>query len=99
MLTQCSPSLFVMCHMSRVTCHVSRVTCHVSHVKCHVSHVFYLFIYFPPSPPKKYIGPMIRIGREIQCLPYAVFLEKLVNIERGLKTTVPLTLGKSLTSI
>ena len=64
----------VTCHVSRVTCHVSRVTCHVSHVTCHVSHVFFLIYFFYHPPPKKIIGPMIRIGREIQCLPYAEFL-------------------------
>ena len=61
--------------MTGDTCHVSRVTCHVSHVTCHVSHFFYFYFYlfFLPSPPQKNIGPMIRIGREIQCLPYAGF--------------------------
>ena len=42
-------------------------------------------------PPKKNIGPMIRIGREIHCLPYAGFfvilLEKMVN-QIFAKTTV-----------
>ena len=68
------------CHMSCVTCHVSRVTCHMSHVTYHMSRVscnlfkfFYLFI-FTISAPNKIIRPMIRIGREIQCLPYAGFL-------------------------
>ena len=40
---------------------MSHVTCHVSHVTCHI------------PPPKKNFSPMIRIGREIQCLPYAGF--------------------------
>ena len=32
-----------------------------------------IFFFFLPLPPQKNIGPMIRIGREIQCLPYAGF--------------------------
>ena len=49
-------------------CHVSRVTCRMSHV------IFYfLFYFFDHPPPKKNIRRMIRIGREIQCLPYAGF--------------------------
>ena len=57
--------------MSCVMCHVSRVTCHMSHVTC-IFLIFLIFIFFYHST-KKYIGPMIRIGREIQCLPYAGF--------------------------
>ena len=68
-MTQCSPS--PVCHVSHVTCHVSRVTCHMSHV---FFSSFFLFFY-PPFPPN--IGPMSRIGREIQCLPYAGFF--LIN--------------------
>ena len=34
----------VNCHMSRVTCHMSRVT----------YFLFFYFIFFLPSPPKKY---------------------------------------------
>ena len=64
--------------------------------------LFFLFIFFLPSPPPKKtivktkyspldqkknkknnnnnnIGPMIRIGREIQCLPYVVFLKLLLQ--------------------
>ena len=44
--------------MSGVTYHVSRVTCHI-----------FLFCLFN----NKNIGASIRIGREIQCLPYAGF--------------------------
>ena len=50
-----------VCHPLCVMCHLSRVTCH-----------FFSF-FFLPSTPQKNIGPMIRIGREIQCLPYAGF--------------------------
>ena len=69
----------VTCHMSRVTCHVSRVMCHVSRVTCHMSfffkflNFFFIYFFFTMPPPKKNIGSMIRIGREIQCLPYAGF--------------------------
>ena len=62
----------VMCHMSHVTCQMSRVTCHVSHV------FFFKFFFFLPSTPQKNIGPMIRIGREIQCLPCAGFFISLL---------------------
>ena len=72
-----------MCHMSHVTCHMSRVTCHVSHVTCQMSHVtshnFFKQKFLHP-PKKLYIGPMIRIGREIQSLPYAgIFLKGQLN--------------------
>ena len=36
MLSEGSPPLPVMCHMSRIMCHVSRVTCHMSCVTCQV---------------------------------------------------------------
>ena len=51
---------------------MSRVTCHVSHVTCHIF-FYFIFYFFFTIPPQKNIGPMIRIGREIQCLPYAGF--------------------------
>ena len=35
--------------------------------------LFFLLFFFLFFPQKIYIGPMISIGREIQCLPYAVF--------------------------
>ena len=56
---------------------MSRVTCHMSHVTCHIFFLFFSF-FFLPSPPKINIGPMICIGREIQCLPYAGFKKKNV---------------------
>ena len=74
--------------MTHVTCHVSRVTCHVSHV------IFFIFKKKKFTiPPKKIISPMIRIGREIQCLPYAGFFMTILNSKRfqitmiGLKDT------------
>ena len=41
---------------------------------------FLIYIFFLTIPPQnKYIGTMIRIGREIQCLPYAGFLNYVVD--------------------
>ena len=42
-----------------------------------VTYFFIFFFFLPFPPPKKNIGAMIRIGREIQCLPYAVFFPML----------------------
>ena len=78
-------SAIVMCHVSHVTCHLSHVTCHVSYV------ILYLFFYIPPSKNNR--GPMIRIGRESQCLPYAGFLCDCVAVEATFCShTVPATI-------
>ena len=45
-----------------------------------MSRVTYFFIFFTIPPPKKNIGPMIRIGREIHFLPYAGFLHMFLNL-------------------
>ena len=60
-------------HVARYTWHVTCDMWHVSLVTCHMSHVMCHIFFFFTIPPKKNIGPMIRIGREIQCLPYAGF--------------------------
>ena len=78
-------------------CNVSCVTCHVSHVTCQMAD-FFLFIDFfltkqkkkkekrkekkEEKKKKKKAGPMIRIGREIQCLPYAGFLMSHFNLNK-----------------
>ena len=40
---------------------------------------------------QKNIGPMIRIGREIQCLPYAGFFHHQMSMLKFLKQTDPLS--------
>ena len=55
-----------------VTRDMWHVTCDTWHTTRFFS-LFFLLLFLPSPPPKKNVGPMIRIGREIQCLPYAGF--------------------------
>ena len=96
-----------MCHKSHVTCHISHVRCHLSSGTCLVSHFLLLLLLelagggsgINSVYPFQFfldifgIGATISIGQEIQCLPYAEFLPKILPIKPSINyNLVPIDL-------